>query len=67
MNEDDYKKIIMEFRAKHGLSMEKFAKIANITAQTVWGIETGVQSPTRLTRAKIDLAIKSYEEELKRN
>lgn len=65
MNEKDYCRKIIEFRAKHGMSMDKFAKLAGITSQTVWGIETGIQTPSRLTKVKIDLAIDNYEEENK--
>ena len=65
VNEKDYCRKIIEFRAKHNMSMEQFAKLSNLTSQTVWGIETGIQTPSRLTKAKIDLAIKSYEEENK--
>ena len=65
MAEQDYKDKVLEFRAKHNMSMEQFAKLSNLTSQTVWGIETGIQTPSRLTKAKIDLAIKSYEEENK--
>ena len=44
---------ILDYRAKHNLSQQKFADLCNVTLQTVCNVENGVQSPSKLTRKKI--------------
>lgn len=46
------------YRAKYNLSMEKFAKIAGLSTQTVMQVERGYQKPSRITLAKITRVLK---------
>ena len=48
---------IIEYRAKHNMSMRKLAEKANISIQTLWSVEHGAE-PSRLVEAKIRLALK---------
>ena len=57
-----YKKIL-EFRAKNGLSMVYFAKMCKVSFQTIYNIENELCNPTRTTVAKIELAMRDYEEQ----
>ena len=45
------------YRAKHNISMAEMAKRCNVTQQTIHNIETGIQDPSRVTRAKIMMVI----------
>lgn len=49
----EIKKLMYEYRVKHDLSMEKFARLCNISIQTVYCIERGLQTPSARTREKI--------------
>lgn len=46
-------KAILEYRAKHNLSQSSFAKICGISAQTVYSVEAGYQTPRATTLGKI--------------
>lgn len=48
---------IIAYRAKHNMSIAKFAKKAHVTIQTIYNIETKTGTPTRLTVAKIERAL----------
>ncbi len=49
------------YRAKHNLSQRAFAGKVGLSLQTVNSIETGQQSPSRVTEAKINLLIEEDE------
>ena len=55
---------IIEFRARHDLSVKEFAKVARVSSQTVYLIEHGLSSPTNKTVAKINIAMKEYKKEV---
>lgn len=44
---------MLNYRAKHGLSQEKMARLCNVTTQTICNVENGAQNPSKLTRQKI--------------
>lgn len=46
---------MIDFRAKHDLSVEKAAKGCGISGQAWRYIEKGLQKPTRLTMRKLDI------------
>lgn len=52
---------MLEYRAKHNLSQSKLADLCGITTQTVNSIENGIQSPSKLTEAKIKLIVDKEE------
>lgn len=51
------------YRAKHNISQAELAKKCNLSLQTVHCIESGIQSPSRVTEAKIRLVVDSDKEE----
>lgn len=51
------------YRAKHKLSQPEFAEKAGVSVQTVCHIETGQQKPSKITVAKIRLAMQEEKEE----
>lgn len=53
--------LMLDYRAKNGLSVEKAAKAAGISMQTWRSIETGQQDPTRLTKRKLELFLTNDE------
>lgn len=56
MAKEDLKELsrrMLDYRAKHNLSQIKFAKLCNLTHQTICYIENCAQEPTRLTVRKI--------------
>lgn len=59
----DIKKMMIEYRARNGLSMAKAAAEAGITIQTWMHIERGMQDPSRLTEAKIMGVVRKGAEE----
>lgn len=44
---------IISYRAKHNLSGKEFAEMCKITVQTLYNVENGIQSPSKLTVRKI--------------
>lgn len=44
---------IVRYRARHDLNQDEFAELCGLTKQTIWAIENGRASITKLTRAKI--------------
>lgn len=44
---------ILNYRAKHNLSAEKFAELCNLTMPTVYNIENCKQVPSKITLRKI--------------
>lgn len=49
---------IVEYRAKHNISMQEFADRCKISLQTAMYVERGLQKPSRLTTKKIMLVLK---------
>lgn len=45
---------ISEYRAKHNISAREFAKKCKLSLQTIYSIENGVQTPSKITRLKIE-------------
>lgn len=46
---------MIDYRAEHGLSVEKAAKGCGISGQAWRYIERGLQKPTRLTMRKLEI------------
>ena len=49
---------ILEYRAKHNISAREFAKMCKLSLQTIYSIENGVQTPSKITRSKIENVLK---------
>lgn len=54
---------MIEYRAKERISQKELARRVGVTLQTINSIENGLQEPSKVTRAKIDLVINKKEEE----
>ena len=50
--------LMLQYRAKHGLSQEKLARLCNVSTQTINSVENGLQRPSKLTEEKIRLVVK---------
>lgn len=48
---------MLRFRAMHNISQGTFAKMCNLSVQTVCSIENGLQSPSKLTAEKIRMTM----------
>lgn len=48
---------IVRYRAKENISQKEFAERCKLSTQTVYSIENGLQSASRVTLAKIELII----------
>lgn len=59
----ELKDAILEYRAKHNISMKEFAARCGISLQTVMYVERGLQKPNRFTAKKIMLVLEKKEEE----
>lgn len=60
MNKIEYEKLINDivyFRAAHDLSQGQFAKLCNVSTQTIYSIENGLQTPSKVTEAKIRMVL----------
>lgn len=53
---------IVEYRARHNISMKEFAERCKISLQTAMYVERGLQKPGRLTVKKIMLVLKGEDE-----
>lgn len=53
---------ILQFRAKHNISQNTFARMCKVSLQTINSIENGLQTPSKLTVAKIKLAMEGAEQ-----
>lgn len=51
------------YRAKERISQKELAKRCGITTQTVNSVENELQTPTKLTKAKIELVIGQEDKE----
>lgn len=58
---------MIEFRGRYNLTQQKAADMANITKQTWYGIENGIQTPSKLTESKIRLIMKGAKDETVNN
>ena len=45
------------FHAKYKLTQKEFAYIVGVTVQTICNVETGQQTPSRVTEQKIRMAM----------
>lgn len=52
---------MVRYRAAHDLSQAEFAERCKLSLQTVNSIENGLQSPSKLTVAKIELVLNQDE------
>lgn len=50
---DDLRDKMLDFRARHDLSQEELAEKCHVTKQTIWAVEKGIQTPSKLTERKI--------------
>ena len=48
---------MVRYRAKERISQKELARRCGLTLQTVNSIENGLQTPTKLTKAKIELVL----------
>lgn len=48
---------MIHYRAKEGISQTELANRCGVTLQTIWAVETGQQTPSRVTREKILMVI----------
>lgn len=56
---DELSSKILQYRAKHNISQEEFAKRCKVTKQTIWEIESGKRKHvTALTETKIKNVLK---------
>lgn len=53
---------MVRYRAKERISQSELAKRCGVTLQTINSIETGAQTPSRVTKAKIEMIIGKEEE-----
>lgn len=62
MNKRELKELskkILDYRAKHNLSAEKFAERCKLTVVTIYNIENERQAPSKMTLRKILNVIES--------
>lgn len=52
---------MIEYRAKERISQRELAERVGVSLQTIHHVENGLQEPTKLTKAKIELVIKEAE------
>lgn len=53
---------MVEYRAKERISQTELARRCGLSLQTVHSIETELQTPTKLTKAKIEIVIGKEEQ-----
>lgn len=53
---------MIRFRAKNKLSQAKFAEMCEVTVQTICSVENGTQNPSKLTEARILMAMEDNDE-----
>lgn len=53
MKDEELRKQMLDYRAKHNISQSELAKLCNLSQQTVCNVEHGTQTPSMLTRHKI--------------
>lgn len=52
---------ILEYRALHDISAKEFAKLCKLSLQTVYSIENGLQTPSKITLLKIENVLNKKE------
>ena len=52
---------MLQYRAEHDVTIKEMAKLCNVSTQTVYSVEHGLQTPGRLTFAKFKLVIEGKE------
>lgn len=55
--------LMINYRAKERISQAKLAERCGVSMQTIHSVETGQQTPTRLTEAKIRLVVEEQKGE----
>lgn len=58
MEEKSLSEAMIEYRAKERISQTELAKRVGVSLQTINSIENGLQEPSKVTKAKIELVIK---------
>ena len=53
---------ILEYRARHGLSQEEFANLAQVNVMTINAIENKKRKPLRITAKRIEMILQEDEE-----
>lgn len=59
----ELRKEMVDYRARHDLSLREMAERCKLSLQTVHSIESGIQTPSRLTEAKIRLVLNADKEQ----
>ena len=54
---------MIEYRAKERISQQELADRCGVSKQTIYSIENGMQEPSKVTHAKIELVIGKEREE----
>ena len=52
---------MLEYRAKERISQSEMARRCGVSVQTICNVENGVQTPSKLTRTKIEMVINNTE------
>ena len=58
----DLGKAILTYRAKNRLSVRAMADRCGVSTQTIYHIENGLQTPSRITAEKIRLVVEGEED-----
>lgn len=53
---------MIQYRARERMSQQEFADKCGVSKQTIYSIENGLQEPSKITVAKIELVIGKEEE-----
>ncbi len=53
----DIREEMVKYRARENISMREMAARCNVSLQTIYSIENGMQDPSRVTREKIRLVL----------
>ena len=54
---------ILEYRARHSLSMQEMADLCHVSKQTIWSIENGQQKPGKVVATKLWLVLREDEKQ----
>lgn len=57
----DLQERMIRYRAKHRLTQKQMADLCGVSHQTLCSVETGQQSPGKVTLAKIELVLEEEE------
>lgn len=58
---------IVRYRARHNLTQRQFGELIGVTKQTVYGIENGLQDPSKMTMMRIDILFEKENEQNNEN